>query len=953
MSATPLPRILGRRRERRVLDTLLGRLRAGHSSVLVLRGEAGVGKSLLLEHLVAQSSGLAVTRTQGVEADMEMTFAALQQVCAPFFDELPRLPVPQRDALTVAFGMALGPPPDRFLVGLAVLSLLTRASESRPVLVVVDDAHWLDQSSLRTLEFVSRRLLAEAVAVVFSVRSHEGRDLLVGLPELAVEGLPEEDAGRLLDGAIEGPLDPAVRSRLVAETHGNPLAILELSRGRTAGELSYGLDLESHEGPYAGRSAPDVAAGRWWAPTSASARHSRLSSMVTEDFRQRVEALPDDTRTLLLLAAAEPVGDLRLLVRAAELMGVPVDAGPAKTAGLIKFGRPVQFRHPLARSAAYLAADPSERRRAHRALADATDSRDDPDRRAWHSAMAVDGVDESVAADLEAAAERARQRGGLTAEAVLLERAAELTPDPWVRGRRALSAAEAHFSAASGERAGELASLADVCPLTPLDRARLTRLRSRVLFSRSRTDQAVPLMLEAASAFSDAGSPLARETYLEAISACVFSGRVEGDTGARAAAVAARGSGAPASASEASDLLLDGVVAVLVDGVESGLPLLYRSLDPLLHEELSSREAVMRWLLSVPLALESFIHHAWDLPAWEALSFRAVRLARDIGALSVLPAALIYAAGVHIHRGDLELAAGMIEEADGITAATGNAPHAYASLVLSAWRGDEAQAARAVQAAQQSAVQRGERSLIGAAGFVRSVLDNGLGRHDEALAAARAAADRDAYNFVGLSLVELAEAAVHLGETTVAREALARLQARVRGTVAGWAGGALARTTALVDGGASPEPLYQLAIEEFARDGVTVEVARTHLLLGEHLRRRSQRKAAREHLRTAFEMFEQMGALAFTERARRELQATGEHISVRTTGPVQTLTPQESRIADLAAAGLTNPQIGAELFLSPHTVEWHLRNVYTKLDIGSRRELHGRLAARRPSPTAP
>ncbi|MER7688475.1 AAA family ATPase [Streptomyces sp. NPDC097610] len=916
MIASPPPALVGRQRECAALDNLLAGLRDGGSSVIVVRGEAGIGKSVLLEYMAAQASRVQVTWARGIEADMELPYASLHQVCAPFLDGVEELPQPQRDALRVAFGTAVGDPPDRFLVGLAVLTLLTRASETRPVLVLVDDAQWLDQVSLQTLEFVARRLLAEPVAMVFAVRDPEGQSALAGLPALQLRGLDAASAGELLEGAVGGRLEERVRDRFVAETHGNPLALLEFSRGRSAAELAYGVDASS---------APVV--------------QGPVASRVERDFAGRLGALPAATRTLLLIAAAEPVGDVRLLIRAAASLGITPDAAPAMAAGLIEFGEPVRFRHPLVRSAVYHGAEPEDRRAVHRALAEATDPLLDPDRRAWHAAQAADGPDEEVAAGLEQAADRARQRGGIAAEAVLLERAVEVTPDPWPRGRRALAAAEAHFSAAAPERATELAAVADLYPLSVLDRARLARLRARILFARSRSDEAAPLLLNAAAQFTAAGSPLARETYLEAISATIFAGRVHGPTGARAAAIAARASGAPSSGSKAADALLDGVAALLADGAESAVPVLREALDLLEHEELRTREATVRWLLLAPVALESSIHWAWDLHAWDTLSTRAVRLARDIGALGSLPPALIYAGGVHIHYGDFAEADRMIDEADAIATATGHAPHKYATLVLAAWRGEADVAAGIIEEARERAVQRGEVSLLGAMGYIQGVLFNGLARYEEAIEAARTGIEHDGFNFTGLSLVEHVEAATRCGELDQARASLARLTELTRAADSGWARGASARSEALLADGEAADRLYRTAIEEFGRGGVVVEVARTHLLYGEWLRRAQRRAQAREHLRTAYDMFDAMPAHAFAERARRELIATGEQVTARETTPANALTPQESQVAALAADGMTNARIGGELFISPHTVEWHLRKVYVKLGISSRRAL--------------
>ncbi|MER7938078.1 MULTISPECIES: AAA family ATPase [unclassified Streptomyces] len=916
MTTSTLPDLVGRQDERAALDDLLVGLRAGESRVRVFRGEAGIGKSVLLEYAVARATQVTVTRAQGVEADMELPYASLHQLCAPFLGQVDALPGPQRDALRVAFGTAAGDPPDRFLVGLAVLSLLTRASETRPVLVVVDDAQWLDQVSLQTLEFVARRLLAEAVAMVFAVRDPEGKAALAGLPGTRIGGLDALAASELLESTVGGRLDKRVRDRFVAEMHGNPLALLEFSRGRTAAELAYGLDSSASPG-----------------------FEATVSSRLERDFADRLGSLPGPTRTLLLIAAAEPVGDAGLLTRAAASLDIVPDAAPAKSAGLIDLHGFLRFRHPLVRSAVYHRAGPEERRAVHRALAAATDPAQDPDRCAWHAAQAASGPDEEVAVELERAADRARQRGGIAAEAVLLERASQLTPDARRRGRRAVAAAEAHFSAASPDRATEQATLAELCPLSSLDRARLARLRARILFARSRSDEAAPLLLEAAAQFTAARSPLARETYLEAISATIFAGRVHGPTGARAAAAAARASGAPPSGSEAADLLLEGVAAILTDGYETGLPALRRALDLLAQEELRTREATVRWLLLVPVALEAFIHYAWDLHAWDRLATRAVRLARDIGALGALPPALIYAGGVRIHDGDFAEAARMIHEADTLAAATGHAPHTYAALVLTAWRGEADAAARIIDDARTRAVERGEVSLLGATGYIQGVLFNGLARYEDALAAARSGIEHDGFNFTGLSLVEHIEAATRCGRPDLAHTSLARLLELTRAADSGWAAGAGARSRALLADGDEADALYRTAVEEFGRGGVTVEVARTHLLYGEWLRRNRRPSQARDHLRTAYEMFDGMPAAAFAERARRELIATGEHVKARVTKATNSLTAQESQIAALAADGMTNARIGAELFISPHTVEWHLRKVYTKLGINSRRAL--------------
>lgn len=920
MTATTLPQLVGRHGERAALDRLASSLQSGRPGVCVIRGEAGVGKTILLEYVTTRARrDVRVVRVQGIEADMELAWASLHQLCTPFLASARALPAPQRDALLVAFGMTAGDPPDGYMVGLAALTLLTLAAEARPVLVVVDDAQWLDHASLQALEFVARRLVAEPIAIVVTTLQPDGEEVLYGLPQLRVTGLDDNDAGMLLESSVDGRLDPRVRDRIVAETRGNPLALTELARGRSASELAYGLEQPGTD---------SVAGG------------------VVEDYLRRVAALPPQARTLLLLAAAEPVGDPDVLLRAANHLGIAYEESGADTDGLIDLGEVVRFRHSLARSAVYRAASLAERRAAHSTLAAATDPVLDPDRRAWHAALACPGPDEEVAAELERAADRARQRGGIAAEAVMQERAAALTPDPRQRGRRALAAAEAHLSAAAPARAKEIAAIADLCPLAPVDRARADRLRARMLFAANRRDEAAQLLLDAANRFAAEGSVLAREAYLEAISATVFAGRIDGAYGARAVAIASRASGAPPSASAASDLLLEGAVMLLAEGPEKGIPALSRALEPLMNEDINSRDEAMRWLITSPIALESFIHQGWNMRAADALSARAVRIARDIGALGMLPPALTLSAGVQIHYGDFDAAKRAIEEADAIAAATGQARHRYAALILAAWRGDRETAQEIITQAESTAVERDETSILGLTAYAQSILCNGLGRYREASLAARAGIGRDGYTFTGRLLAEQVDAAVRCGLFAEAKMSCDRLAELAGAADTGWSRGVLARSRAwLTEDGAEAQWLFQTAIDELNHDGVTVEVARTHLVYGEWLRRQRRRADAREHLRRAHGMFDAMGALSFAESARRELRAAGERAPSRERISAPLLTPQEAQVASLAVAGLTNPLIAAELFLSPHTVEWHLRNIYRKLDINSRRHLSSALEA--------
>ena len=585
MLDTLLPRagFLNRDRERDVLDRLIAGVRAGQSRVLVLRGEAGIGKSALLGHLSAAAEGCRIARAAGVESEMELAFAGLHALCSPMLDRLGHLPGPQRDALNTAFGMSAGPPPDRFLVGLAVLSLIADVAEEQPLVCVVDDAQWLDRVSSQTLAFVARRLLAERVGLVFALRETGDQHDLEGLPELVVEGLAAADARRLLDATIPGRLDARVRDRILGEAGGNPLALLELPRGRT----------------------PIAVAGGFGLPVELP-----LTSRIEQGFVRQLEPFSADTRRLLLLAAAEPVGDVPLLWRAAERLGIRPDAaGPAEAEGLVEIGARVRFRHPLVRSAAYRAAAAAERRDVHRALADATDAELDPDRRAWHRARAANGPDETVAGELERSADRAQARGGLSAAAAFLQRAAELTPDPATRVERSLVAAQAKLDVADAASASELLAAAELGPVDELQRARLERLRAQIAFTSLRGRDAPPLLLAAARRLDSLDAAMARETYLEAIASAIFAGRLGTGPDEREIAEAARAS-SRRQAEGAADLLLDALVTRFTDGYAASVAPLSRALRA--FGEPDGGGADRRWLwLACRLAQDLWEDELW------------------------------------------------------------------------------------------------------------------------------------------------------------------------------------------------------------------------------------------------------------------------------------------------------------------------------------------------------
>jgi len=895
--------LLDRGREREMLDRLVAGVRAGQGRVLVLRGEAGIGKTVLLGYLSAAADGCRVARVAGVESEMELAFAGLHVLCAPMLGRLGQLPVPQRDALKTAFGMSAGPPPDRFLAGLAVLSLLADAAEEQPLLCIVDDAQWLDRVSLQTLTFVARRLLAERVGLVFARREPGAEHQFDGLPELVIEGLAADDARRLLDATIPGLLDGRVRDRILGEAGGNPLALLELPREWSAIAVAGGFGLPV-EMP--------------------------LASRIEQGFVRRLGLFPAGTRRLLLLAAAEPAGDVPLLWRAAGRLGIgPGAAAPAEAAGLVEIGAHVRFRHPLLRSAAYRAASAPQRREVHRALADATDAELDPDRRAWHRARAADGPDEVVAGEVERSADRAFARGGLSAAAAFLQRAAELTPDPALRVERSLAAAQARLDVADAVSASDLLAVAGLGPAGELQRARLERLRAQIAFASRRGRDAPPLLLAAARRLGPLDAAMARETYLEAIASAMFAGRLGTGPDEREVAQAARASNR-VPALGAADLLLDALVRRFTEGYAASVGPLSRALRA--FGEPGGGGEDRRWLwLACRMAQD-----LWDDELWHLLATRGVLVARETGALHLLPNALNYLAALNVHSGAFATAATLIDEVDSITQATGIPPLRYAAARLAAARGDQAPAQALLESGRQNATERGEGSAVGGTFWLTALLHNGHGHYGEALAAARQACEHEDVMAYGWALVELVEAAVRSGQPDEAAAALDRLSERTQASGTEWALGVEARSRALLS---DDEARYRESVERLARSRAAVELARSRLLYGEWLRRENRRVDAREQLRAAHEMFSDMGAAAFAERARRELSATGETARKRTVETLDELTSQEAQVARLARDGHTNPEIGAQLFISPRTVEYHLHKAFAKLGISSRREL--------------
>jgi DNA-binding CsgD family transcriptional regulator len=904
--------LLGREREREALDRLLDGVRGGHGGVLVVHGEAGVGKTALLEYAVEAARGFWTARTSGIEAEMELPFAAVQQLCSPFLELMDRLPQPQHEALGVAFGLITGPAPNPFLIGLAVLGLLAEAAEEQPLACVVDDAQWLDSASARALTFVARRLLAETIALVFATRALG--DALAGLPDLRVEPLGRRDARALLESVLPARLDERVLERIVAETRGNPLALLELPRGLSPTQL----------------------AGGFGVPATVP-----LSASIEEGYTRRLARLPQDARRLLLVAAADPVGEPALVWRAAERLGIPQSAADTvESEDLLALSPRVLFRHPLVRSAVYGAARLNERRDVHRALGEATDPEVDPDRRAWHRALAAATPDEDVAAELEHSAARAQARGGLAAAAAFLERSVALTGDPARRVDRALAAARANLYAGAFDEALRLLPVAEAGSPDELQQAHAELLRAQIAFSSNIGSDAPPLLLSAARRLERFDVDLARETYLDAWGAAWFAGSLATAGGLLEVSRAARSAPPSRHPSEPFDLLLDGLALLITEGRAAAALALRRASSAFAAAEIPAENS-FRWTALPPIP--SYV--LWDDESWYAINARQLGLAREAGALARVPMGLITGAVIDAWSGEFAKAAEATAEADAIVEATGTSLAPYAAMLLVALQGREADGVTLLESAIKEAAAVGQGFAVQWGEFVKAILFNGLGRYGEALVAAQRASDDTPELFISSwALAELIEAASRSGAPGHAASALERLTQDTAVAGTDWGLGIAARSRALLTDGDAAESLYREAIERLGRTRLAPELARAHLLYGEWLRREHRRLDAREELRTAHELFMDLGVEAFAERARLELQATGERARKRTVDTRDKLTPQETQIARLAAEGHTNREIAARLFISASTVEYHLRKAFRKLDVESRTQLAHRLS---------
>jgi DNA-binding CsgD family transcriptional regulator len=895
----------GRAVERARLDRLLADGAVGRPSALRLLGEPGVGKTALIDYASSQATGYRALRVHGVAAEHEMPYAGLHLLCAPLLDEIHVLDAFQRDVLTCAVGSTAGATPDCFHVSLATLHLLTRLAATQPVCCIVDDAHWLDRATARVLAFVARRVRCDALVILLAERTQNQLSELDGVPEMRLGPLPSADARSLLASTAPAAIDPVVIERILIETRGIPRELVDAFDGTSAAEVAGGYAI-----PAPRRALRDV-------------HHDGLRA---------AEQLPANPRRLLLAAAAEPTGDATVARRAAVGLNIAASAAEDLEArGLLTFGPRILFTCPALRSAVYAAAPHAERRAIHRALADAFDAEADSDRRTWHLALATSGLDDGLADELERVAPRARARGGLAAYAAFVEKAALLTADPARRAQRALVAAAAKHDVGAPDEAERLLALAES---TPTDDARMARAaleRARIAFA-ARRDKAGPRLLFDAARRIDRYAPAeAREAYLEALMAATFAVHSDTTTPALADVAWAAWAAATDGPAQPTDLLLEGLTIRVLDSYALAVVPLTRALTQFQDAELDSATAGWLWLATCVAA------DLWDAPAWAALSSRLTHGASS-SAATMAAHACAHRVVFDVYRGQFDAARAGLREA--ATRGANAAPLTYPALLLAAWQGREEMLRHPLPSARRDARDRGDAMTLAAADLATAVLHNSLGQYDQAVTAAQEAAEFTGLAVSGWALVELVEAAARSGAHDTAARAVSRLGERTEAAGTDWALGVQALARALVTDDRGAESLYEEAIDRLARAGIRIHLGRAQLLYGEWLRRQDRRLDARVPLAAARELFAAIGARAFADRAHRELLATGERARKRTVDTERQLTPQEIRIAYLARDGLTNPEIGGRLIVSPRTVEYHLHKVFGKLGITSRTELH-------------
>jgi DNA-binding CsgD family transcriptional regulator len=900
--------LVGRRREQNMLSRLIDGARHSRSGVLVIRGEAGIGKTALLDFAVTQATHMRHLSISGVEYESELAYSGVQQICQALTSYFEDLPPPQRHALLVVLGLSDGDPPDRFRIALAVLTLLGEAARTAPIVCVIDDAQWVDRASLQVFAFVARRLAADPVVMFFAARPTGGDSDLTGLPELPLGRLDDLAARELLTRSLPGRVDEQAQDSILAEAAGNPLALMELHRVLTPAQL---------------------AGGYGWATARLPAE--RVESM----YSKLLPGLPESTRTLLLVAASEPGGRPTDVWAAAALLGVGVEAAAAaEEVGLLTIGRRIQFRHPLVRSAVYQSAAPDDRRRVHRALAEAMAGRGGDPRRAWHRAHAASGPDESVAHDLEVSAEQARTRGGAAAAAAFLQAAVGLTPDPVVRARRAVAAARDMLDAGAPDTALQLLTNADAA--TDLFGTHVELLRAEITFATRRGGDAPVHLLACAQRLAPIDAALSRQTYLKAMMTSIFAARLSDSGAADPAAVAAVCAAAPPQpgAPTASDLLLSGLVTRFTAGYGDAAPVLRQALRAFRAEAAKGTADPPWYGLAGRVALD-----LWEQADWAAIAQQQIDLLRRSGVLTLLPVALAHRAGVSVHSGRFAEADAFVEEAQAISAAIGVPSPGYIEPVLAAFRGQREQTIALVDASIASATARGEGRVIPLVGYAAGVLHNTYRDYGAALAATEWAVDYDDLGMCGYGLVERVEAGALGGDPAAAQHALTQLLERTNASGTDMALGVAARSQALLAEKGRAHDLFMRSITHLQRCDVDVLLARVHLLYGEWLRVHGERDDASTQLRRAHAIFSRVRADGFAERARRGLSHLGQAVPTPDTALADELSRQELTIARLARSGHTNSEIAAQLFISPRTVEWHMTKIFGKLNITSRRGL--------------
>lgn len=897
--------MLDRHSERARLDDFLGGIRAGRSPTLLLDGGAGVGKTVLLNYLIGEAGGVQILSMTGIQSEVTLAYAALHQLCRPISNLIDHLPAPQRDALRTIFGEVQGRSPDKFLVGLAILGLLSRAAEEQPLLCVVDDAQWVDPLSAQVLGFVARRLVAEPIGMVFATRTGSDVTWAEGVSRLGIGGLPLSDARQLLRSLVPGRVDPRAVERIVDESEGNPLVLVEAARALRPAEIATGIMLSR---PY---------------------RPSELEG----HFARQLETLPPDTRTLLLVAAAEPFADPAAIARAAARLGVAQGASdPASRLGLCEPGETVRFRHPLVRAAVYRHASPASLRAAHAALAATYDPAGDPVLLAWHRSLAATGVDEEAAVELADAADRILSRGGPATAAELLRQARAITPDGDLRDRWTLMTAQAELLAGHFDGAERELIMLSARSASERLRAEAKLVAARLAFSRSRGGATIALFLDAAEDLVRIDAKAAQEAFLEAMSAALFAGVLTEDAGLPQVARQWQTVGGALGDDPAH--LMEGLSSVVLSDDAGAWSELRKSLEQYRRAAAAGISPDGLWLACVAAAA------AWDLETWDVVSARHVATARDRGDFSELPIALSSRAFVPLFKGDLDAAADIVMEMDTITAATGEAVSPYGAIGLAAIRGHADTLTSLVETATADAQRRADGTGIAIAHWGTALFSNSCGQYQRAAESARKAValHHSLHATGGWAMVELVEALARSDKRDEAKEVASHFAALAEAGGTVWATAVLNRAKGLISDDDAAEAHFLEALRGLSGTAARLDLARTNLVYGEWLRRRRRLSDARAQLTLAYESFASMGADGFAARALAELRAAGASARPSASAPTG-LTPQESHIARLASQGLTNSEIASRLFLSPRTVEYHLSKVFTKLKIGSRHEL--------------